>query len=54
MQGAAIMGMNFHLVCPKELNPTDELLNRCKNIAAENGGNILITDDIDQGVKVRM
>lgn len=46
------MGMNFHLVCPKELNPTDELLNRCKNIAAENGGNILITDDIDQGVKV--
>ena len=30
MQGAAIMGMNFHLVCPKELNPTDELLNRCK------------------------
>lgn len=43
--------MNFHLVCPKELNPTDELLNRCKNIAAENGGNILITDDIDQGVK---
>lgn len=45
------MGMNFHLVCPKELNPTDELLNRCKNIAAENGGNILITDNIDQGVK---
>jgi ornithine carbamoyltransferase len=34
-----------------KLNPTDELLNRCKNIAAENGGNILITDDIDQGVK---
>lgn len=45
------MGMNFHLVCPKELNPTDELLNRCKNIAAENGGNILIADNIDQGVK---
>lgn len=45
------MGMNFRLVCPKELNPTDELLNRCKNIAAENGGNILITDNIDQGVK---
>lgn len=50
MQGAAIMGMNFHWLS-KELNPTDELLNRCKNIAAENGGNILITDDIDQGVK---
>ena len=35
MQGAAIMGMTFHLVCPKELNPTDELLNRCKEIAAK-------------------
>lgn len=51
MQGAAIMGMNFHLVCPQELNPTDELLNRCKRIADENGGNILITDDIDKGGK---
>ena len=36
---------------PKELNPTEELLNRCERIAAENGGNILITDDIDKGVK---
>ena len=38
MQGAAIMGMTFHLVCPKELNPTDELLNRCNDIADKNGG----------------
>lgn len=51
MQGAAIMGITFHLVCPKELNPTDELLNRCKEIAAKNGGEILVTDDIDEGVK---
>ncbi|WEN69545.1 ornithine carbamoyltransferase [Staphylococcus sp. NRL 16/872] len=51
MQGAAIMGMTFHLVCPKELNPTDELLNRCKDIAAKNGGEILVTDNIDEGVK---
>ncbi|WP_415426399.1 ornithine carbamoyltransferase [Staphylococcus borealis] len=51
MQGAAIMGMTFHLVCPKELNPTDELLNRCKEIAAANGGEILVTDNIDEGVK---
>ncbi|MCG2434541.1 ornithine carbamoyltransferase [Staphylococcus epidermidis] len=51
MQGAAIMGMTFHLVCPKELNPTDELLNRCNNIAEKNDGEILVTDDIDKGVK---
>ena len=41
MQGAAIMGMTFHLVCPKELNPTDELLNRCNDIADKNGGESL-------------
>lgn len=51
MQGATIMGMTFHLVCPKELNPTDELLNRCKEIMTKNGGEILVTDDIDEGVK---
>ncbi|MCS4485851.1 ornithine carbamoyltransferase [Staphylococcus americanisciuri] len=51
MQGAAIMGMTFHLVCPKALNPTDDLLSRCKEIAAKNGGEILVTDDIDEGVK---
>lgn len=51
MQGAAIMGMTFHLVCPKELNPTDDLLSRCKEIAAKNGGEIFVTDDIDEGVK---
>ncbi|MCE5091322.1 ornithine carbamoyltransferase, partial [Staphylococcus devriesei] len=51
MQGAAIMGMTFHLVCPKELNPKDDLLKRCKEIAAQHGGEILVTDNIDEGVK---
>ena len=51
MQGAAIMGMTFHLVCPKELNPKDDLLQRCKEIAAQHGGEILVTDNIDEGVK---
>lgn len=41
------MGMNFCLVCLKELNLIDELLNCCKNIVVENGGNILIIDNID-------
>ncbi|MBW7479867.1 ornithine carbamoyltransferase, partial [Streptococcus pneumoniae] len=51
MQGAAIMGMTFHLFCRTEFHPTEELLNRCERIATENGGNIFITDDIDEGVK---
>ncbi|MDU5726474.1 MAG: ornithine carbamoyltransferase [Neisseria sp.] len=51
MQGAAIMGMTFHLVCPKELRPKDELLKTCQSLADKNGGTILVTDNIDQGVK---
>ncbi|WP_042357582.1 ornithine carbamoyltransferase [Bacillus rubiinfantis] len=50
MIGASLMGMTFHLVCPKELNPTDELLTKCQGIAATTGASILVTDDIDEGV----
>ena len=32
MQGAAIMGMTFHLVCPKELRPK-ESLKTCQSLA---------------------
>ena len=43
--------MTFHLVCPKELRPKDELLETCQSLADKNGGTILVTDNIDQGVK---
>lgn len=51
MIGAAKMGMEFNLVCPKELNPTDELLAKCKKVAKETGATINVTDNIDEGVK---
>ncbi|KRK97488.1 ornithine carbamoyltransferase [Secundilactobacillus odoratitofui DSM 19909 = JCM 15043] len=51
MIGAAIMGMTFHLVCPKELDPTDELVAKVNAIAAKTGATIKITDDIDEGVR---
>lgn len=51
MIGGAIMGMTFHLVCPKELHPTEELLAKVNAIAAKTGAEILVTDDIDKGVK---
>lgn len=51
MIGAAIMGMTFHLVCPKELDPTDELVAKVNSIVAKTGATIMITDDIDKGVK---
>lgn len=51
MIGAAIMGMTFHLVCPKELDPTEELVAKVNAIAAKTGATLLITDDVDEGVK---
>ncbi len=50
MVGAAIMGMDFRAVAPKECQPESELVDRCVQIANVNGGKILITDNIDEGV----
>ncbi|RLK62952.1 ornithine carbamoyltransferase [Atopobacter sp. AH10] len=51
MIGASIMGMTFHLVCPDALRPEDELLAKCQSYAEKSGGSILITSDIEEGVK---
>lgn len=51
MIGAAIVGMDYHLVCPVELKPEAKLLEKCQKLAQQSGGNILITDDIKEGVK---
>lgn len=51
MMGAAIMGMTYHLVCPKELEPTEELKEKVSQVAKENGATIRIFNDIDDGVK---
>ncbi|WP_125588211.1 ornithine carbamoyltransferase [Companilactobacillus jidongensis] len=50
MIGASIMGMTFHLVCPKELDPAKDLLDKCEAIAKKTGAKIMVTDDIDKGV----
>ncbi|AZV58004.1 ornithine carbamoyltransferase [Clostridium sp. AWRP] len=51
MIGASKMGMDFRIVSPKELFPSEELLTKCKNVAKETGAKITITDNIDEGVK---
>ncbi|MFI3595391.1 ornithine carbamoyltransferase [Streptococcus uberis] len=50
MIGASIVGMTYHLVCPKELNPDPKLLKKCQEIAKTTGAVIEITDDIKKGV----
>jgi len=51
MIGAAKMGMDFRIVCPKVLNPDKKLLQECIEIAKRYKGKITVTDDIATGVK---
>ncbi|MCF8218620.1 MAG: ornithine carbamoyltransferase [Bacteroidales bacterium] len=49
--GAALMGMDFRSVAPKEVQPEKELVDTAKEIAKETGAKITVTDDPDSGVK---
>ncbi len=51
MVGAAKMGMDFRSVAPVEYQTSGDLVEKCKSIAAANGGKLLITDNIEEGVK---
>ena len=51
MIGAAKMGMDFRIVSPKSLFPTEELVAKCQEVANETGAKITITDSVDAGVK---
>jgi len=50
MIGAAKMGMKFRSVAPKSVQPTDELVNQAKEIAKETGAEIIVTDNVEEGV----
>ena len=51
MIGAAKFGMDFRIVAPKDLFPSEELVNKAKEIANNSGGKITLTDDAESGVK---
>jgi ornithine carbamoyltransferase len=51
MIGAAKMGMDFRMLSPKELFPSEELLSKCLEVAKETGAKITCTDNIAEGVK---
>jgi ornithine carbamoyltransferase len=51
MIGASKMGMDFRIVSPRELFPSEELLDYSRGVAVQNGASISITDDIKAGVK---
>ncbi|MGM0212505.1 ornithine carbamoyltransferase [Enterococcus sp. AZ109] len=47
----AILGVNTHIVTPKELFPDTQLVNLAQEYAEKSGATLLITADIDEGVK---
>ncbi|PUU90021.1 MAG: ornithine carbamoyltransferase, partial [Halanaerobium sp.] len=51
MVGSAIMGVNYTIAAPKELWPEPELVEECRELAAESGAKIELTADIKTGVK---
>jgi ornithine carbamoyltransferase len=51
MVGAAKMGMDFRAAAPKACWPNEELVNKCLEIAKVTGAKILLTENVNEGVK---
>jgi len=45
------MGMDVRICSPRSLWPAEELIATCRAIAAETGARLLVTEDVDAGVK---
>ena len=50
MVGSAKMGIDFRIAAPKEYQPANELVAKCKEIAKETGAKITITDKVEEAV----
>jgi ornithine carbamoyltransferase len=51
MVGSAKMGIDFRIASPKEYQPSEELVEKCRAIARETGAKITITTDVNEAVK---
>lgn len=51
MIGASKMGMHFVGCAPKELWPNEELVNECNKYAKLSSGSVLLTEDVNEGIK---
>ncbi|RKX74950.1 MAG: ornithine carbamoyltransferase [Spirochaetes bacterium] len=47
----AKMGMDFRAVAPVEVQPKKELVDKAREIAEQTGARIMVTDDLEKGVK---
>ncbi|MCJ7835873.1 ornithine carbamoyltransferase [Cuneatibacter sp. NSJ-177] len=51
MVACAKMGLHFTACAPKELFPEESLVEVCKKLAAESGGSVTLTEDVEAGTK---
>jgi ornithine carbamoyltransferase len=51
MVGAAKMGMDFRAAAPKACQPADDLVKKCREIAAVTGAKITLTEDVAEAVR---
>jgi ornithine carbamoyltransferase len=51
MVGSAKMGIDFRIAAPKACQPSEELVARCRAIAAGTGAKITITEKVEEAVK---
>ena len=51
MVGAAKVGMDFRAAAPASVQPEESLVQKCQAIAAQTGGKINITEDVQEAVK---
>ncbi|KRM75754.1 ornithine carbamoyltransferase [Secundilactobacillus collinoides] len=47
----AILGVNVHIVAPKELFPSQDIQDIANKFAKDSGADLVITDDLDKGMK---
>src|SRR5690606_18208459 len=47
----AILGVNVHIVSPKELFPEQNIVDMAQGFADKSGSRLMITDDVQTGVK---
>jgi ornithine carbamoyltransferase len=51
MVGASKMGMDFRAAAPRACQPSEDLVTKCREIGAQTGAKITITENVDDAVK---
>ena len=51
MIGCSKLGLNFRAIAPSRYFPEEELVHQCREWAAESGAEIVLTEDINEGLK---